>query len=168
MHALKKGDWVFHRLYGIGQVECIEQKALLGEQTKLYRVEGRDAKFWIPVDGIDTDRIRPLAKKIRFREIGAVLRKKPEKMKTDFRSRVADIKERMEDGSVLALSRLYRDLSGRRKRRNSLTPTEQRIYEQLQNQIISEWAVVMGISEEQALSKLNGYLSDGLAQVAAA
>jgi len=155
IQEVEVGDWLLHSYYGLGQVQAEEVRPIHGDKTETYRVETRDAEYWVPVDNVDNPRIRQTASKRAFRKAVRLLKKEPETMQKNYRSRHARIREVLNSGSLEGMTRLIRDLRARRKRRGKLNQTEKNAQKMLRRRISREWAVVMGTDLESAQQKLN-------------
>lgn len=153
-----KGDWIVHIHYGVGQVKGIEKKALNGDRVSYYKVLTKNSTFWIPVDQIDCDRLRPIATTRELNEALKILKKPPQEMDSDHNKRKRLIKKIKYDGSLIAMARLVRDLWARRRIKKKLNATEERALDRFQDRLITEWSVCKNIEIEEAQKKLHTML----------
>ncbi len=46
---LRKGDWIVHKSYGVGQIRKIETKPIHGKEVNAFRVKTKTAVYWLPI-----------------------------------------------------------------------------------------------------------------------
>lgn len=132
-------DWIVHRSYGVGQVVKIEVKPIHGKSTECYRVETRDGVYWLPLDSLDTPRVRPVATPERLEQAVQELHKSDLTLDPDrhyWRDRIQAVKQ---NGDLVAICRLVRDLSLLRTQRR-LNQTEETALNALTERLLREWA----------------------------
>jgi len=154
-----KGDWIVHRQYSLGQIKRIEIKDIGGEATEYYRVESEDSIFWIPVDQMDSDFIRPIATPQEFQKVLEELKKPSEKMASNYKKRNSRIKKVRLNNKPRSIARLIRDLRAKRRKKKGLNQTERNALKSLTDRLIKEWALVQNIRPEKAQERLEKLLS---------
>jgi hypothetical protein len=87
MNELGTGDWIMHRQFSLGQIKQIEVKEIGGEASEYYRVESENSIFWIPIDKLDSEFIRPLATEEEIQEALAELAKPSPGMDRNYKKR---------------------------------------------------------------------------------
>lgn len=153
----KKGDWIVHSTYGVGQIQRIETKTIHGEQADVFRVKTRDSIYWLPVANADNSRIRPIADKDMLEKALELLTSKPAEMGSDYRVRNTRIKEIFSNGSLLEKVELLRDLLGIRSEKfwsNTENDAVHTIFEQL----VNEYMIGFDIPVEVAREKINAVI----------
>ena len=60
-YPYSEGDWIVHFHFGIGQIDGVDVKDISGEEKRYCRIQATDCTFWVPVDQMDGDLVRPLA-----------------------------------------------------------------------------------------------------------
>lgn len=158
MMEYARGDWVVHKHYGVGQIKGIEKKVLNGKKTTFYKVSTKNSTFWIPLDQVDCDRLRPLASINELNQAIRVLRNPPREMAPDHNDRKRRIKTIKSDGSLVSMARLIRDLWARRRMKKRLNATEERALDRLQDRLLTEWSVCKNIKFEEAQDRLRAML----------
>lgn len=148
-----QGEWIVHRYHGVGQIKGVEEKELNGKERKYYRVRTDNSVFWVPVSKADSDRIRPLTPKTRFKKALQVLKRPPREMSSNHNERKSLIWEAKKDGSVEPMLRIVRDLTARQTE-SKLNTTEKRALDRFKDRLLSEWAACMGIEIDEARQKL--------------
>lgn len=157
-----KGDWLVHPSYGIGRVTKLEKKRIEGKKIEFYRVEGEHAIYWLPVEGLQSSRVRRLASRRQFRKALKLLKRTPREMDPDHTKRRTRIKDVMTNGSLRSVVRAIRDLSARNTE-NRLSDTERRSLEQFIDGLVEEWAIAEEIEAHAARTELKEMLAAGSA-----
>jgi RNA polymerase-interacting CarD/CdnL/TRCF family regulator len=157
LKSFKKGDWVSHLQYGVGQVEGKEKKSLDGESQEYYKIQTRNGIYWIPTDKLDTDRIRPVVSEKKLQNAIAILEAPAEPMA----GKHADRKKRIDlvtaEGDLEGFCELLRDLHGKRAG-SKLNTTEQRAHTAIKKKIAAEWSATREIPVKEANKEINKIL----------
>lgn len=151
-------DWIVHTNYGVGQIKDIETKCISGEEKQYYRVETPDSTFWMPVDQMDSDVLRPLSTPDEILEAIDVFQKPVEEMPSNIKVRQSHIRDIQKRNTPRAMARLLRDLRAFKRKKGVLNNTESTILRNLTQRFASEWAIVTGVSRAKTLSKLERLL----------
>lgn len=160
----KKGDWIVHAYYGVGQIASVDKKAIDGVKKKYYQVKTKTMTYWLPVDNSDVEHIRPVASKNLFTRSLKLIRKKPHNMAQDYRVREKEISEAFAACSLKSLAKLIRDLYGRRVR-GKISMREGDIFEQAKNHFINEYAVATDTDLENAQKILENALVQSVSSI---
>lgn len=155
--AYAKGDWIVHLYHGVGQVKGIVSKEVAGETSKYYRVKTDNSTLFIPVKELDDDRMRPAATKKELTKALKVLKETPQEMADDHNDRRRRIREVKNEGSLVDILELVRDLSWRRYDKK-LNNTEERALRRFKDRLLREWSVAMETTPEEARRELNKIL----------
>jgi len=151
------GDWIIHVFYGLGQIIGIDQKTLEGEERMFLKVKTSDSLYWIPISNTDNDRIRPLATKGQFRHALSIIQQAPEKMAENYLQRRKDISQNLLDVSLYSKVRMIRDLHGR-KSITKYDSSDHYVLDNIKDQFLNEWTLVMDEDREVLEIKLNDAL----------
>jgi CarD family transcriptional regulator len=152
-----EGDWIVHLYHGVGQIIDIEQKSLDGKTIKYYKVQTKDSIYWVPVENVDIDRIRPLSTPKEIDNALRIIRRKPRKMSADHMKRKSQINDVRSIGALDEVAKIIRDLSARQIA-DKLNDSEERALSQFTDRLISEWSISKDISTSEAREKLNDIL----------
>jgi RNA polymerase-interacting CarD/CdnL/TRCF family regulator len=155
--TFKKGDWVSHLQYGVGQVEGKEKKSLGGENQEYYKVLTRNGVYWIPTDNLDPERIRPVVSEKKLQKAIAILESPPGVMDSKHTVRKKRIDEVSAQGDLEGFCALLRDLHAKRAA-SKLNTTEQRAHTTLKKKIASEWSATREVSLQDANKEINKIL----------
>ena len=151
--SLTKGDWIVHAYYGIGQITKVVTKAIGEQKSKYYRVDARNSTFYVPVKNPINDRIRPLSSTYKLRKSKSILRSEPNELPENHNDRRKYISEFSSNSEMDVSAAILRDLKYR-TREHGLNDYEQKVLEATEKRFIREWAIIQGITEEEALEKL--------------
>ena len=124
--SLKKGDWIVHTYYGIGQIKSIETRSIGDEKNKYFKVIAKNSEFFIPVEQVDSDRVRPVASDYKLRKAKKILKEQPAQMPDDHNDRKKLLNETTSDSSMEVSAQTIRDLL-HRKQNHGLNDFEEKI-----------------------------------------
>jgi CarD family transcriptional regulator len=154
-----KGDWIVHSHYGIGQIKGIEVKGISGEETQYYRVKTTDSAFWMPIDKMDSELLRPLSSPEEIERAIDTLGMPAKEMSSNFKARQNRINRDRNRNTPRAIARLVRDLQGRQRAKGPLNGTELSALRALKQRFVEEWAIVSGAETETVESWLDRVLN---------
>ena len=163
---LKEGDYIVHSTHGVGRIKGIDRKKLAGEKQIFYVIKTEKLTYWLPMIESKSKRIRSVCAPATFNKALSVIRKKPVPLSNNFRTRIKYIKDEMAKCSVMANSRLIRDMHARNAEKN-LHVNEHRTLEKLKNQFASEWTIAAGIEKNIAVAELERALSKSIVKLLA-
>jgi RNA polymerase-interacting CarD/CdnL/TRCF family regulator len=158
--APTNGDWLVHQYHGVGQLIGKEKKFIGGDENTYYRIDMEKTTLYIPEDKLTSEWFRPVSTENTIQEMKQALGRPPKKMAQNFNTRKGRIKEVMSENSIMELARIIRDLTGRRKRRNMLSSTEDSALRKLKDRLLSEWMVATGLNETEARKRMKALLAE--------
>jgi len=153
------GDLAVYPSQGVGVIESIEKKEIMGNDKLFYimKILGNRMKIIIPVDLEDSVGLRKVIHKDDISNIYKVLRCKDVTLdKRTWNKRHKEYKEKINTGSVFEIASVLRDLMILKPDKN-LSFTEKKIIETAKNLLITEISVASNIDEakiEKDLDKL--------------
>ncbi|HSH05419.1 MAG TPA: CarD family transcriptional regulator [Anaerolineae bacterium] len=160
-HTYTQGEWIVHSQYGIGQIKGTDTKRISGEPTDYFRIEAEDSTtFWVPVDQMDHDKIRPLSTQTDIQQVINTLQNPPKKMSSNYKTRQSRIRTTRLRNTPEAIAKLVRDLWGHRRRKGGLNITERRAFRTFKKRLVREWSIVVGKNSETIATKLNNILNN--------
>ena len=157
--SLKKGDWIVHIYYGIGQIRGIETKIIGEQKAKYYKVRAKNSTFFVPVDNPINDRIRPLSSQYKLRKAKKILREEPNDFPDNHNDRRKYISEFTSDRSMDTSAQIIRDLV-HRKQEHGLNDFEKKTLSSTEQLFVREWAIIQDISEDEAQEKYKKILEE--------
>lgn len=155
----EKGTWLVHTQYGIGKIKGIDIKDISGEETRYYRIKTNNSTFWIPIDQMDSDALRPLSTQEEIQLAIATLQKPPKEMSSNYKERQKNIQKARIRNTPQSMARVVRDLRERRRNKGPLNTTERSAYHTLKERLIEEWSMVTGHRIEKITSKVDSLLN---------
>ena len=164
MLELKEGDYIVHATHGVGRISGIERKQIQQDKHVFYVVKTEKLTYWLPVVTSTSNRIRPVCSPATFNKALSEIRREPELLSNNFRTRIKYIKDEMIKCSVQANARLIRDLHARNAEKN-LHVNEHRTLDKLKEQFINEWTISAEIDKEEASRKLEEALSKSISKL---
>ena len=154
-HDYSKEDWLVHAHYGIGQVRGIEVKGISGDDVEYYRIKTNDCTFWMPVEKIDSQLVRPVSSIEEIRGVIAILQRPPKEMSPDHYVRKNRIRSVQRQNEHEELARLVRDLQARQRDQGKYNLDEYKVIQTLKQRLVEEWSVVTGKDEKQIASSID-------------
>ena len=155
-----QGDFVVHQGFGVGTVVTIETMNTGDEACQYYRVNFEKTTMWVPVEDHPQGGVRPIIVKDDLDQYRAVLIRPPEPLDGDFRQRQLELEKRMDHGTYSGMCEVMRDLNAQLARR-PLTQYEKNLLKHTSKAVISEWSIASGISQDEARTEIEGYISKG-------
>ncbi len=152
------GDWLLHSHFGAGQVLGIETKHVSGGEKSYYKIETSNSTLWLPIDGLDESKIRPISTLEEFREAIDALRKDPEEMDPNAPERKKRIEEVKSGHSPKETAELVRDIWERQWGDKGLYDWEREAWRFLSSRLVQEWTLCEGISAKDARQQLIQFL----------
>jgi CarD family transcriptional regulator len=153
------GDWAVYPGQGVGVIESIEKKEIMGNDQLFYimKILGNRMKIMIPVVLEDSVGLRKVIHKDDISNIYKVLHSKDVTIdKRTWNKRHKEYLEKINTGSVFEIASVLRDLLILKPDKN-LSFTEKRIMETAKNLLITEISVASNLEEakiEKDLDKL--------------
>jgi len=161
--AYAEGDWLVHGMYGLGQITGQDVKSISGAATPYWRVRTADSTYWIPVEHMDSELIRPLASAQQIEEAIAILQRPPQPMSASHIVRRSNIQTVREDNTPQALARLARDLRERQRQKGILGQAERSAYGTCRQRLVEEWSLVCGLELDRVTALFESMMNPGKA-----
>jgi CarD family transcriptional regulator len=162
--VFKVNDKVVHPQYGGGYVAGIESIEVGGEKIECLKIRcvSKGRKIFVPRGSVELAAIRPPLNGRRFAELKRTLTGEPEKLNRNFNRRMKVVKTKLESGDPLQVGEVLRDLYPKWSD-NSLSSSDQRIFEKCRDLLVSELALIRNVSYEDALEYLEETMSSAAA-----
>jgi CarD family transcriptional regulator len=147
----KVGDKVVYPMHGVGIIESIEKKTVLGKRGEFYilTIINSGMKVMIPVNNADKIGIRSIISKREVKKVLEILSKKETSCVDDWKERYQINIEKVKSGSIYVVSDVARDLY-RRGSEKELSIMERKLYENAYQLIIHEIAMAKDIDIEES------------------
>jgi RNA polymerase-interacting CarD/CdnL/TRCF family regulator len=151
------GDQVIHLSHGLGKIVQIEEKIIHDRKTPCYVVCTRELTVWVPFDDPGRCTLRAPTTENEFEALFKVLNSPNEPLPDDRWERKTYLLEQLNDGQLISICRLVRDLSGY-GRKKKLNDVDKAILDRAQNFLLAEWVFALSVPLSQARKKMGELL----------
>ena len=153
----KKGDWIVHTFYGVGQITGIEKKEIEEQSQRYYKVDTKNSTYFIPTENLDNTRLRSISSKYMLRKAINAIKEKAEELPSDHNQRKRLISEKINDNKLVSTAELIRDLWARRMKQK-LNDHDESTLNKLVESMVKEWAITMELKDEVAQEKFDSLI----------
>lgn len=145
------GDKIVYPMHGVGEIEAIEKKVVLGKRTEFYLITiiNNGMKVMIPVNNAKEIGIRGIIAKKDIKKVMAILSDKADPIEEDWKLRYQNNIDKVKSGSIFEVSEVARDLY-RRGTEKELSIMERKLYENAYQLITYEISLSKNIDIEEA------------------
>jgi CarD family transcriptional regulator len=156
----KINDKIVYPMHGIGVIESIEKKTVLGKRDDYYiiTIVNSGMKVMIPVKNADNIGIRSIIQKKEISKVVNILKKTNQVTEEDWKIRYQNNIDKVKSGSILKVAEVLRDLYQRGKEKD-LSIMERKLYENAYQFVIYEIAFAKKIEVEEAGNLVSDALS---------
>ncbi|HOU85305.1 MAG TPA: CarD family transcriptional regulator [Spirochaetota bacterium] len=160
MLMYKQGDKLVYPMHGVGIIEAIEKKEVLGQKLEFYimTIVNNGMKVMIPVKNADHVGLRPIISKNEVKKVLTIISQGETEREDDWKLRYQNNIDKIKSGSIYEVSKVARDLY-RRGREKELSIMERKLYENAYNLLIHEIALAKSIDIEEAGNVVSEALS---------
>ncbi|HOA07604.1 MAG TPA: CarD family transcriptional regulator [Spirochaetota bacterium] len=160
MLMYKQGDKLVYPMHGVGIIEAIEKKEVLGQKLEFYimTIVNNGMKVMIPVKNADQVGLRPIISKNEVKKVLTIISQGETEREDDWKLRYQNNIDKIKSGSIYEVSKVARDLY-RRGREKELSIMERKLYENAYNLLIHEIALAKSIDIEEAGNVVSEALS---------
>ncbi len=147
----KIGDKIVYPMHGVGIIESIERKVVLGKRTEYYIVTiiNSGMKVMIPTEKADEIGIRRIISKKEVAKVLTLMKKEDVETEDDWKLRYQSNIDKVKSGSIFEVAEVARDLY-RRGREKELSIMERKLYENAYQLVIHEIALSRDVDIEEA------------------
>lgn len=147
----KINDHIVYPMHGVGKIEAIEKKEILGEKEEFYIITilNSGMKVMIPVGKAEAIGIRGIIKPKEVEKILDVLINGETIIENDWKLRYQNNIDKVKSGSIFQVSEVARDLF-RRGREKELSIMERKLYENAYQLLMYEISLAKKINLEEA------------------
>ena len=153
------GDSVVYPMHGAGVVESIEDKQILGETRSYYiiRISRGKMQVMVPVEGSEKVGLRAVVQPEELDEVYDVLQAASTPMDENWNRRNRENMDKLKTGALPQVAEVIRNLV-RVDRVKKLSTGEKKMLSNSKLILASEMVVSLGISEEEALKKIDNLI----------
>lgn len=147
----KVGNTVVYPSHGLGVIEAIEEKKLMGKKEKFYilKIMEKGTRIMIPCGNADKVGLREVIQSNDVKKVVKILKSKPESILPNWNKRYRESMERIKSGSIYEVAAVFRNLT-LLSRNKELSFGEKKMLCETRHLISSEISKAKGISEKQA------------------
>lgn len=151
MSSFTVGEKIVYPNHGVTVVEQIGESMIAGTTHTYYhlRLLANDSKLMVPVSNTDRIGLRPLYPQKKVKTIVGLLSERPSSSTRDWKDRYRENVEKMKTGRLEDVAEVLRALNIISKRK-SLSFREKKMYERAKHLLVSEIAIVKGMTETDA------------------
>jgi len=155
----KVGDKIVYPVHGVGVIESIEKKLVLGQKDNYYviRLINNDMKVMVPVKNSTSAGIRSVISKADANKVLEVLKHGETVPESDWKLRYENNFNKVKGGNILEVAEVTRDIF-RRGREKELSTMERKLYESAYNMIVNELA----FSKNADIEEVENIVSEAL------
>jgi len=158
-HDYSQDEWIVHAHYGVGQIGGVEVKSISGEETSYYKIKTSDSTFWVPVDQMNSEVLRPLSTREEIQQALDTLRRPAKEMSSNSKLRQSRIQSVRESNAPDAIAQLIRDLRARKRDKGVLYSSERAAFQTLSQRLVQEWAIVTDANVDELALELDQLLN---------
>ena len=149
--SFKIGDKVVYPNHGVTIVEQIGESSIDGmNHTYLHlRLLANDSRLMVPVGNTDRIGLRRLYEQKQIKGLLSLLETRTNKPHSDWKGRYRENMEKMKTGRLEDVADVFKNLS-EICRRKTLSFREKKMYDRAKHLLVSEIAIVRGITEVEA------------------
>ena len=158
----KLGQKVVYPLHGVGIINQIEEKEVLGQRHRYYiiKLSVTDMTVMIPVERSEELGLRKvMGHKVIDRAV-EMLKEETTEMDEDWKSRYQANMDKVKSGSIVEIAEVVRNLF-RRNRYKELSIMERKLYENAYKLLVDEIALSWGIDKEEIQNMISEALEEG-------
>ena len=158
---LSVGDRVVHPKHGAGKITGLEQLELVEGFENYYVIEIGDNGLVVrvPIRSMEEIGVRPVMSSSRLERVLDTLHSAPHRLSTNFKTRQARIKAKLESNRPVKIAEVIRDLAWR-KQESHLSPTDARLLSYGQEMLATEIALVTDAELSEARQMIRTALND--------
>ncbi|HHL40337.1 MAG TPA: CarD family transcriptional regulator [Deltaproteobacteria bacterium] len=154
----KKGELAVYPAHGVGVIEDIMNKNVLGTEKTFYvlKVLDSEATILVPVDNASSVGLRRVVKKTMVPKVYNILKEKKD-LDTDnqtWNKRYREYTEKIKSGCVMEVAKVLRDLY-LLKEDKELSFGERKMLDTAKNLLVREIAVAKNAKQEKIEEELN-------------
>lgn len=159
----KIGDKIVYPMHGVGEIEGIEKKVILGKRNEYYLITiiNNGMKVMIPVNNAKEIGIRSIIAKKDIKKVLAILTTEAASIEEDWKIRYQNNIDKVKSGSIFEVAEVARDLY-RRGSEKELSIMERKLYENAYQLITYEVAMSKNVDIEDAGNIVSEALSSGI------
>jgi CarD family transcriptional regulator len=150
------GDKAVYPGHGVGVIEAIETKQILGKQQTFYmlRILDNGMTIMIPQDNVGAVGLRGIIQKIEVKKVIHILKDRDVIIDNQtWNRRYREYMEKINTGSIYEIAEVFRDLH-LLKAEKELSFGERKIMDMAKNLLVKELAIARDVKESDVLREI--------------
>ena len=142
------GDKIVYPMHGVGVIEKIEEKNILGKDNLYYimKLSVSDMTVMIPVEMSEKLGLREVINEKEINDVLSSLKENPEDLENDWKARYYNNHDKLKSGSIFDLAEIVRNLY-RRNSEKELSTSEKKLFESALQLMIEEISLSQDIEK---------------------
>ena len=151
----KPKDYIVYPKHGVGQILSVSFKTIGGIEVQCYNVkfEKDKAMGLLPIN--KQSHLRPLSTTNQINKSVNILKGKPKIKKSMWSRRAQEYEQKINSGKIYELAEVVRDLNKGTDAIIDQSYSERQLFEKAYERIIAELQIVLNLSYEKTLKKLD-------------
>ncbi len=157
------GSKVVYPIHGVGHIQNIEEKDILGKKRKYYVMElyQNNMKVMIPIDMTTKVGLRDIVGDLEIDDAFIILRSKANDLEDDWKIRYSTNQDKLKSGSFSELAIVVRNLFMRNQIKE-LSNSEKRLFENALKLLITEISYARNLQKVEVEHMITETLEKGL------
>ncbi len=158
----KPKDYVVYPKHGVGQILSVSSKTIGGIEVQCYDIkfEKDKAVGLLPIN--KQIHLRPLSTINQVNKSISILKSKPKIKRSMWSRRAQEYEQKITSGKIYELAEVVRDLNKGDDIMVDQSYSERQLFEKAYDRILSEFQIVLNLSNEDTAKKLNKALKRNL------
>lgn len=159
--SFKAGDKVVYPGHGVGEINSVVAKAILGTEQKVFEITimSSGMKIMVPVEQAESVGLRKVVDKRAVDRVYQILKDRNFKVDTQtWNRRFREYSQKIETGSVFEIAEVLRDLSVLSADKE-LSFGEKKMLDKAKNLLVSEIAIAKARPQEKVMGELRDIFS---------
>jgi len=155
-------DYVVYPKHGVGQILSISSKTIGGIEVQCYDIKFEKDKAigLLPIN--KQSHLRPLSTINQVNKSVSILKSKPKIKRSMWSRRAQEYEQKITSGKIYELAEVVRDLNKGDGLMVDQSYSERQLFEKAYERILSEFQIVMNLSQEDTQKKLDKALKRNL------
>jgi CarD family transcriptional regulator len=161
----RPSEFVVYPAHGVGQILAIEVQTVAGACLEFFAIyfAKRKMRLHVPTRKAPSVGMRKLSSSATIERVRLTLSEAPRRVRANWARLINEYEAKIKSGDIIALAEATRDLY-RRSVNSEQSYSERQLYTAALHRLAEEVAMVVGITEESAVSELEGLLLSRLSR----
>ena len=161
----RPSEFIVYPAHGVGQILAIEVQTAAGARLEFFAIYFAKSKMrlHVPTQKAPSVGMRKLSSPATIEQARLTLNEAPHRMRANWSRLINEYEAKIKSGDIITLAGAIRDLY-RRPTNSEQSYSERQLYTAALHRLAEEVAMVEGITEENAVSELEGLLLSRLSR----